>query len=64
MESKFGRLKSFVDSLELDVLDSNEQAFLLVGGSGGGSGAPNNGCTNSSDCRGSYNNGCTNSSVC
>lgn len=65
MESKFGKLKSFVESLELGVVNSDEQAFLLVGGSGGSGGSSNDACVNPTDCRGSTNlNGCSNSIIC
>lgn len=63
MEAKLGKLQKFVASLELDVVQDEEQALLFVGGSGS-SGATNDACINTSDCRGTVNSGCTNSGLC
>lgn len=68
MDAKFKRITSFLETPPIEkVLNSNEEALLLVGGAGAAP-STNNGCTNDS-CKpnpdrvdnGCTNNGCTNS---
>lgn len=63
MEDTFGKVKSFVDSLENEGLVTEEQALLLDSNEPvfGGSGTTNSGCTNFTGCGGSSNSsGCSN----
>lgn len=64
---KFGKMKTFVDSLEMNEVEMNEQAFLLKESDSdmlGGSGV-NSGCYNWFNCSGAANSdGCVNFGVC
>lgn len=67
MEAKFQKIANFIETLASEeVINENEEALLLVGGTGGvkitNNGCVNNGCSSSSDRidHGCTNNGCTN----
>lgn len=64
MESKFGKMKSFVDSLDLSEVEESEQALLLTGHDAMGGSGSNSYCYNYSSCSGSSNGGCHNSFGC
>lgn len=44
MENKFGRITEFIESLEKNQLMSQNQQFLLLVGTSGGSGSGGNNC--------------------
>lgn len=67
MDAKFKKIASFLETLSTEnVLNADEEALLLVGGTGNGpstnNGCTNNGCSNNSNRIDSHcsNNGCTN----
>lgn len=67
MDAKFKKIASFLETLPTEnVLNADEEALLLVGGTGNGpstnNGCTNNGCSNNSNRIDSHcsNNGCTN----
>lgn len=62
MDAKFKKIASFLETLPIEnVLNADEEALLLVGGTGDGP-STNNGCTNN-QCSNNSNridHGCTN----
>lgn len=65
MENNLGKIKSYVESLDLSKIEEENQALLMQNGEVFGGGSINTGCTNTSSCTSSDNrSGCNNDGTC
>lgn len=62
-EHNFGKMKSFVESLEKSEVEMNGQALLMSGEDVYGLGV-NSGCKNHTNCTSGDNSNCENSGTC